>query len=67
MKQERKNHLTQGHYTLPGVFSQTMTLKEWRETALYTEGWITASGSIWDLVATRIAPGVYRVTTERRR
>lgn len=65
---QRINHLRDCFYTAPGTVTanQTMTLREWQETALYTGGWILACGNTWDLVAKRVAPGVYNVTTKQR-
>lgn len=62
----RINHLGNVFYCIPDFANQTMTLRQWQETALYTEGWITACGYIYDLVGKRLASGVYRVTTQRR-
>lgn len=70
MTTNSKNHLSQNFYTAPKMFAeyafQTMTVKEWKETALYTGGQILACGEIWSLVAKRIAPGIYNVGLKRK-
>jgi hypothetical protein len=63
----RVNHLRDLFYSAPGPeVTQTMSLRQWQETALYTEGWILACGRMFDLKAKRIAPGIYRISAAPR-
>lgn len=62
-----KNHLPQNAYTMPGVWSGTLTAKELRETLLATDGWVFACGLSYDIKSERVGAGVYRVWLKSRR
>lgn len=60
------NHLDRGFYSNPREARMTMSLQELQETMMYTEGYITALGYIWDIQKKNLAPGVYLVSLKRR-
>ncbi|MDO8641886.1 MAG: hypothetical protein Q7R33_10210 [Nitrosarchaeum sp.] len=61
-KPEPKNHLSNNHYNCaPGIYTQTMTRKELKETLLATGGWILACGKSWDIKNKHLGAGVYSV------
>jgi len=62
---KRYNHLPKSFYQAPSAARTTMTLKQWQETALYTEGEILATGHVWKLVGKQLAPGVYLITAKQ--
>lgn len=63
---------TTAHNHLLSIFSQdplrgrqSMTVKEWNETAMATTGQIIVYNRAYDLIATKIAPDVYVITAKR--
>lgn len=60
------NHLAHDFYVTPHLSRQTMTLEQFQETMLYTEGEFVAVGHVWDIKAKRLAPKVYLVTAKQR-
>lgn len=56
------NHLKDSFYTTPQFARQVMTLKQWRETALATEGRILSCGETWELKWRSLGGGMGEVT-----
>ena len=65
MALKRHNHLPNSFYQTPQTARTTMTLRQWQETALYTEGEILANGHVWLLVGKQLAPSVYLITAKQ--
>lgn len=61
---EPHNHLNNNFYITPKLAHQMMTFKQWRETALATNGHIIASGETYDLHAESRGGGMYEVKAE---
>jgi len=55
------NHLKDSFYTTPKFARQMMTLKQWKETCLATDGSIIALGETMNLYATSRGGGMYEV------
>lgn len=55
------NHLKDSFYTTPKFARQMMTLRQWKETCLDTEGIILAQGETYELHATSRGGGMYEV------
>jgi hypothetical protein len=55
------NYLPDNFYLMPRFAHTTLTREELKQTLLYTEGWITACGCIWDIVSKPVGAGVYYV------
>jgi len=58
---ELNNHLSSTFYTTPKLARQMMTIKQWRETSLATNGRIFAVGETWELYAESRGGGMYEV------
>lgn len=56
------NRLPRSFYEIPGQGSVMMTRTALRDSLLATGGQILARGHLWDVVATHLGAGVYRVT-----
>lgn len=63
---KRVNHLTNTFYVTPTWANMTMSTREWQETAAATGGEILSCGHVWDIVAKRLAPGIYKITLKLR-
>lgn len=61
---EPRNHLKDAFYTTPKFASQVMTLKQWKETMLHTQGRILACGETWELKQEYLGGSMRRVTVE---
>ncbi len=55
------NHLKDSFYTTPKFARQMMTLKQWKETCLATDGRILACGETYELHASSRGGGMYEV------
>lgn len=55
------NHLRETFYTNPKLARQMMTVKQWRETSLATDGRILATGESYELFAVSRGGGMYEV------
>ena len=55
------NHLKDQFYTTPKLARQMMTYKQWRETALATDGRILANGETYELYSESRGGGMYEV------
>lgn len=58
------NHLKDSFYTTPKFARQIMTLKQWKETLLQTEGRILSIGETWGLKWRSMGGGMGEVTVE---
>ena len=58
--------LNNNAWTVPHLFTQTVTTKELREILLETDGWIMACGYIYDIKHKNLGAGVKRVYLKRR-
>ncbi len=56
------NHLSDQFYRSPDNARQTMTYKQWQETAVATDSRIIANGRLYELWAKSRGGGVYVVT-----
>ena len=64
MSKEPVNHLHDGHYTMPGVFYQTMTKKQLSDTLLATDGKVMATGHLRSIKSKHLGAGIYEVRLE---
>jgi hypothetical protein len=59
------NHLNQNHWTNPGQFKQTLTLRQLQESMLFHDGRVLANGCFWRIKYDKLCPGVYEVWLEK--
>ena len=58
------NHLKDSFYTVPKLTRQLMTLEQWKETMLFTEGRILSCGETWELCHKYVGGGIHEVTVQ---
>lgn len=58
------SHLSETFFKNPKLARQMMTFKQWRETALATNGYIIANGETYSLHAKSRGGGMYEVKAE---
>lgn len=59
------NHLNQNFYTTPRFAHQIMSLKQWQETLLATDGYILSIGESWKLKQEYLGGGMREVRVEQ--